>query len=157
MVAQNRTRYGTFRLIRGVLTICGIILLTGILQAQTDSNTSAEEQAKPGTSAYHQPGIADAMLVSWGVETSIRAYYFETGQQAESFNEAIKVFHIATPFKLVVTEAEMRVVDHDKHRIVMPPNHAEQIERKDEVLVLLDGTRKQHAQLEAVMRALGRN
>lgn len=157
MVANDRTRNGRLRLMQVVLTIGGTVLLTGLLQARSDSETSEESGAKPGTSAYHQPQIADARLVIWGVETSIRAYYFETGQQAESFTEATKVFQIATPFKLVVTEAEPRMADYDKQRLVFPPNFVDQIERKDQVFILLNGTRKQHDQLEAVMRAVGRD
>ncbi|WP_417387050.1 hypothetical protein [Gimesia sp.] len=116
-----------------------------------------KEKAKPGTSAYHQPGIADARLVVWGVESSVRAYYFDTGQQAESFSQAIKEFQIATPFKIELTNAEEAVVDYDKQRVVYPPNYAEQIERKNQVYVLLEGTREQHAKIESVMRAVGRN
>lgn len=166
MFAQNRSRHVTFRLLRSFLTVCGIILLTGLLQAQTDSNSSikekvkpgtSKEKVKPGTSAYHQPGIADARLVVWGVDTSIRAYYFDTGQQAESFSQAIKEFQIATPFQLVVTKAEQSMVDYDKQRVVSPPNYVEQIERKNQVFVLLEGTRRQHAQIESVMRAVGRD
>tara|TARA_R100000789_G_scaffold93197_1_gene92211 strand:- start:348 stop:821 length:474 start_codon:yes stop_codon:yes gene_type:complete len=157
MFAQNRSRHVTFRLLRSFLTVCGIILLTGLLQAQTDSNSSVKEKAKPGTSAYHQPGIADARLVVWGVDTSIRAYYFDTNQQAESFSQAIKEFQIATPFQLVVTKAEQSKVDYDKQRVVSPPNYVEQIERKNQVFVLLEGTRRQHSQIESVMRAVGRD
>ncbi len=157
MVVQDRARYHRFRLMHFVLAVGGTVLLAGHLQAQTDRELTAEESAKPGTSAYHKPDISDAKLVAWAVDNSIRAYYFETGQQAESFTETIRVFQIATPFKLVISDVEQMTADYDAKKIVMPSNFADQLARKNQVFVLLDGTRRQHAQLESVMRAVGRH
>ena len=120
----------------------------------TEPNEEETKEILPGTSGYHQPKISNAKLVSWGVETSLRAYFFETEQEAEAFPKAIATFKLATRFKLVVSATEIAMYDADNKKIIMPPNHAEQLEIDSGKVVLLAGTRKQQARVEKLMRAL---
>lgn len=120
------------------------------------SEKEDEDEAFPNTAEKNMPTIADAKLISWsGDESSCRAYFFETEQTAESFAKLVATFKIATRFQVVITEDEPSLTDYDKKRMVMPPNHARQLELdSDNNYVLLYGKRKDHARVEALIRAL---
>ncbi|QDT43693.1 Methicillin resistance mecR1 protein [Gimesia alba] len=180
MIASSRVKSrlsGTSRL---VVLSCGLVVLTLIpVQAQQDTpsqlktpvtitveenaqNTPVaeegekQEDAFPNTAEKKLPTIENARLISWsGNESSCRAYFFKTEKVAESFAKLIAAFKIATRIQVVISEDEPSLTDYGKKRMVMPPNHARQHELDSDNYVLLYGTRKEHARIEQLMRALG--
>jgi len=120
-----------------------------------EQSEKEEEETFPNTAEKNMPTIADAKLISWsGNESSCRAYFFETEKVAESFAKLIATFKIATRIQVVISEDEPSLTDYGKKRMVMPPNHARQLELDSDNYVLLYGTRKDHARVEALIRAL---
>ncbi|MCA9017004.1 MAG: M56 family metallopeptidase, partial [Planctomycetaceae bacterium] len=180
MIASSRVKSGLSGTSRLVVLSCGLVMLTLIpVQAQQDTpsqlkravtitteekaqNTlvaeqdEKQEEALPNTAEKNQPTIENAKLISWsGNESSCRAYFFKTEKVAESFADLIAAFKIATRIQVVISETEPMVFDVDKKRMVMLPSHANQLELNSDNYVLLYGTRKEHARVEKLMRALG--
>ena len=180
MVASSQVKSALSGSSRLIVLSCGLVALTllpvqaqqvsqsqlnateqGILQVAPAAEQPIAEQneknkaVRPNTAEDNQPTIANAKLVGWsGLDTSTRAYFFESEPAAESFAKVIAAFKIATRFKVVISETEPMVFDHDKKSMVMPPNFAKQLELDSNKFVMLSGTRKEHARVEELMRAL---
>lgn len=180
MIASSQVKAQLTGPSRLIVLSCGLVVLTLIpVQAQQDipsqlknpvtitieentQNTLVAEQDEkqeesfPNTAEKNQPTIANAKLISWsGNESSCRAYFFRTEKVAASFAELIAAFNIATRIRVVISEDEPSLTDYGKKRMVMPPNHARQLELDSDNYVVLYGTRKDHARVEKLMRALG--
>lgn len=147
---------------RSVVILCyGLIAL--ILLSVTGSPLSTpaaaqkekKQESRVSTMDDHLPKIKNAKLVAVsGVDSSLRAYFFESKQAAESFAQAMATFKIATRFQLVVSETEVDVLDMDRKKIVMIPGYADQLKIQSSKVILLEGTHEQHARVEKVMQAL---
>ncbi|QDV19164.1 Regulatory protein BlaR1 [Gimesia panareensis] len=176
MIARSRVKF-TLSPAACLLTVsCGLMVMTllpisagaepkqlkdeTVPQTKVSENSDqgaqaaeTQEKPKPGTATYHKPGISHAQLVSWGVETSLRGYFFDTEEAAESFAKTIEAFRIARRFQLEISEYSL--FDNDNHKILMPSNHAEQLQIDSNKVILLQGDRKQHQRIEQIMKALG--
>lgn len=140
----------------------GLIVLIFLAEQGNPLNTPAaaqnEKKKEPRvtTMVDHQPKIKNAKLVAVsGIDSSLRAYFFENKQAAESFAQAMATFKIATRFQIVVSTTQSPVLDMDRKKMVMPPNWADQFIIKSKIFVLLEGTHQQHARLEKVTQTLG--
>lgn len=183
MVARSRVKFTLSRSTGLLVLSCGLVMLTLIpIRADAEPESSPpqvavpasdaaqdpvrekveivdveehalEEKPKPGTAAYHQPGISNAKLVTWGVESSVRGYFFETEEAAQSFAKTIKAFNIARQFKLVLSDDPL--IDYDNRRIVIPLSWAEQTGIQSSKAILLEGNRQEHLRVETIMTALG--
>ena len=145
-----------------VILCCGLIALILLSVAGSPLSTPAAAQKEKkrdprvNTPEANLPKIKNAKLISLsGVDSSLRAYFFESKQAAESFAQAMETFKIATRFQLVVSTTEVSVLDMDRKRTVMPPSWADQFEIQSSKVILLEGTRKQHACVENVMKIIG--
>jgi len=141
--------YGLFALI--LLPVSGSPLNTPAV-AQKEK----KKEPRVSTMAANQPKIKHAKIIAVsGIDSSLRGYFFENKQAAESFAQAIAVFKIATRFQLVVSTTQTSVFDMDRKKMVMPPSWADQFEINSSKVILLEGTHKQHARVEKIMQVLG--
>lgn len=170
MVACSQVRFTLSRSVCLLTLTCGLLGLVWVpVSAANESDESPAATAPklaqpdqqveqkpepngPGTATYHQPGINNARLISWGVESSVRAYFFDTEESAESFAKTVSAFKIAQQFQLVLDEDSL--IDYDNHKIIMPVNHAKQLQINSNKAILLEGDRKQHQRIERIMKAL---
>lgn len=145
-----------------VILCYGLIALILLPVSGSPFNTPAvaqkenKQEPRVSTMVDHLPKIKNAKLVAVsGIDSSLRSYFFENKQAAESFAQAMATFKIATRFQLVVSTTQTPVLDMDRKKMVMPPNWADQLIIKSKKVVLLEGTHKQHARVEKVMQVLG--
>ncbi|MCA9017003.1 MAG: hypothetical protein KDA77_16845 [Planctomycetaceae bacterium] len=135
------------------------LLLLPVAGSPLNTPAAAQEENKQESRIIkiddHLPKIKNAKLISIsGADSSLRAYFFESKQAAESFAQAMATFKIATRFQLVVSATEVAVLDMDRKIIVMLPGWADQQKIQSSKVILLEGTRAQHARVEQVMQAL---
>ena len=103
MIASSRVKSGLSGTSRLVVLFLGVMLLTllpvqgeeplplpstqkaavqEVVKVDQDLELSTEKEKKepqPGTKAYHEPGISNAKLVNWGVESFSQRLFFRYG------------------------------------------------------------------------------